>query len=210
MKNLILYGAPASGKGTQAEYLVSEFGYEVLSIGQLLRNARSEETEIGRIIIDTQDKGILTPDYIVEEVIKEEIKKLNGKPIILDGYPRSLKQAMFLDTILDNYQVINIEVEESVALVRALGRLNCGNCGKTYNKYVDEMKPLKDNYCDICDGELINRADDNEESFKKRFEVYESNVKEVLDYYNKKGVLTIVRSLDTPLATYQELKKVIL
>ena len=209
MKNLILYGAPAAGKGTQCEYLISEYGYELISIGQLLRNARTPDTEIGRAIIESQDKGVLTPDYIVEEVIKEELLKQKGNHLIMDGFPRSLKQAKFLDTVFDNYKVINIEVDEDVALKRTLGRVTCSGCGKIYNNFIKEMTPKIDGICDICGGELLGRSDDNEESFKTRFEVYQSNVKSILDYYNKKGVLSVIKSKDTPDETFIELKKVI-
>ena len=210
MKNLILYGAPAAGKGTQCEFLTSEFGYVVLSIGQLLRDARSMDTEIGRVIIETQDKGVLTPNYIVHEVIKDAIEKNKGNHIILDGFPRSWEQAEFLDTIFDNYLVINIDVDPELALKRTLGRLTCPKCGKIYNKYSNDRKPKVEGICDKCNVELSSRSDDNEESFKTRFNVYKSNVKSVLDYYDKKGVLKIVKSLESPDDTNEQVKKVIL
>ena len=209
MKNLILYGAPAAGKGTQCELLIKEFGYEIVSIGQLLRDARTPDTEIGRAIIESQDKGVLTPDYIVEDVIKNALLNLKGKPVIMDGFPRSLKQAKFLDTVFDNYIVININVDEDVALKRTLGRVTCSGCGKIYNKYVKEMMPKNEGVCDVCNGELLGRSDDNEKSFKTRFEVYQENVKSILDYYDKKGVLNVINSKDTPDETFLELKKVI-
>ena len=209
MKNLILYGAPAAGKGTQSELLVKEYGYEIISIGQLLRNARTPDTEIGRAIIESQDKGILTPDYIVKEVLEKELLNKKDKLLLIDGFPRSLDQAKFLDTVFDNYIVVNIEVDEETALKRTLGRVTCKECGKIYNKYIEVMKPINEGICDLCNGELISRSDDNEESFKTRFEVYMNNVKDLLEYYENKKILNVVKSLDTPIDTFNELKKVI-
>ena len=133
MKNLVLYAPPAAGKGTQCEMLEKNFGYKVLSIGQVLRNNRSTETEVGRKIIETQDKGILTPDDIVAEALKNELTKLDGEKICIEGYPRNIEQAKLLDTIFDNYVVINLYVDRDLAMKRTLGRVNCDKCHKIYN-----------------------------------------------------------------------------
>ena len=208
MKNIILYGAPAAGKGTQCELLVERLGYKHISIGQVLRNQRSTETEIGRIIIETQDKGILTPDNIVAEALKAELKKYEGQPIVVDGYPRNINQAKTLDTMFDNYVVINIEVEEEVALKRTLGRVNCPNCGRIYNIYT-EMKPKQEGICDDCGASLKGRSDDNEESFKVRFNTYLANVGSVLDYYKEKDALYIIKSHESKEDTYTDIKKIL-
>ena len=189
MKNIVLYAPPSAGKGTECEYLKREYGYEVLSIGQVLRNNRSMDTEIGRKIIETQDKGILTPDDIVAEALKNELKKLEGKPIIVDGYPRNINQARLLDTVLDNYIVINLYIEREIAMKRTLGRLNCPKCGKIYNIYFDDMKPSVEGICDICGEKMEARSDDNEKSFNVRFDVYEENAPQIINYYEEKGVL---------------------
>ena len=165
MKNLVLYAPPAAGKGTQCEMLEKNFGYKVLSIGQVLRNNRSTETEVGRKIIETQDKGILTPDDIVAEALKNELTKLEGEKICIEGYPRNIEQAKLLDTIFDNYVVINLYVDRDLAMKRTLGRVNCDKCHKIYNIYFDEMKAKEEGICDICKEPLSSRSDDNETSF---------------------------------------------
>ena len=208
MKNIILYGAPAAGKGTMCELLIERLGYKHISIGQVLRDQRSTETEIGRIIIETQDKGILTPDNIVAEALKAELQKYEGKPVVVDGYPRNVNQAKTLDTMFDNYVVINIEVSESVALKRTLGRINCPKCGRIYNIYTS-MKPKQDGICDDCGCELKGRSDDNEESFKVRFNTYLANVESVLDYYRDKKVLYIIQSLESKEEMYTDIKKIL-
>jgi len=208
MKNVILYGAPAAGKGTQCELLVSNHGYKVISIGQVLRNQRNPETEIGRIIIETQDKGVLTPDDIVAKALMEELKKYDNVPLIIDGYPRNLNQAKLLDTIFDNYVVINIKVDYDVAMRRTLGRLTCSGCGKIYNIYNKKLTPKQDGICDICGGKLNKRSDNNEESFKTRFDVYMKNVEGVLDYYDNKKLLYVFDKTDTK-ELYESIKEVI-
>lgn len=194
MKNIVLYAPPAAGKGTQCELLIKNHDYEVISIGQVLRNARTPDTEIGRIIIETQDKGILTPDDIVAKALQNELKKYENKKIVIEGYPRNIDQAKLLDTILDNYIVINLDIERDIAMKRTLGRVNCSKCHKIYNVYFDEMAPKVENVCDECGSKLEARSDDNENSFNVRFDIYEVNAPSILKYYKDKGILYIVDS----------------
>ncbi len=194
MKNLVLYAPPAAGKGTICELLKKDFNYNVLSIGQVLRNQRNPETEVGRAIIESQDKGVLTPDDIVLKALKEELAKFEGKAIIIEGYPRNIEQAKMLDTIFDNYIVVNLSVERELAKKRTLGRVNCPKCNKIYNVYFQELSPKNGEICDVCGSKLNIRSDDNEESFNVRYDVYEQNAPAILDYYNNKGILYVVDS----------------
>lgn len=209
MKNVVLYSPPAAGKGTLCEFLKSYYGYEVLSIGQVLRNNRSMDTEIGRKIIETQDKGILTPDSIVAEALKNELNKLAGKNIVIEGYPRNIEQAKTLDTIFDDYLVINLSVSRDIARKRTLGRINCNKCGKIYNIYFPSMIPKVEGICDECGEKLEIRSDDNENSFNVRYDVYEQNSPFVLDYYKTKGLLNIVSAENTPENIANDVKKVL-
>ncbi len=209
MKNLVLYAPPAAGKGTQCELLEKNLGYKVLSIGQVLRNNRSTETEVGRKIIETQDKGILTPDDIVAEALKNELQKLKGEKIVIEGYPRNIEQAKLLDTIFNNYIVINLYVDRDIAMKRTLGRVNCDKCHKIYNVYFDEMKPAKEGICDICKNPLSSRSDDNENSFKVRFDVYEENAPQILEFYQSKNILYRINGGISKEYTNNELEKII-
>ena len=194
MKNIVLYAPPAAGKGTQCEFLKKTFGYKVISIGQVLRNNRSMDTEIGRAIIESQDKGELTPDNIVFGALKNELDKYGKDNIVIEGFPRNIDQVKLLDELVDNYIVINLALDRDVAMKRSLGRLNCNNCGHIHNIYFENMKPIKEGICNNCGSTLNVRSDDNKESFNKRFDVYEENKDSILDYYKDKDILYIVDS----------------
>ena len=130
MKNIILYGAPAAGKGTQCELLVERYGYTHISMGDLFRGL-DDSTEFNRSIHEKISKGELIDDETTSQLLKNELDKFGEQHIVLDGFPRNLNQAKILDTFFKNYIVVNIDVEERVALERALGRLNCNRCGKS-------------------------------------------------------------------------------
>ena len=117
MKNIILYGAPAAGKGTQCELLVREYGYKHISMGQLFRDL-DDSTELNREIHEKISKGILIDDETTAKLLQAKLKELGNVAVVLDGFPRTLNQAKILDKFFSNYVVINIEVEEQVALER--------------------------------------------------------------------------------------------
>lgn len=207
MKNIILYGAPAAGKGTQCELLVREYGYKHISMGQLFRDL-DDSTELNREIHEKISKGILIDDETTAKLLQAKLKELGNTAVVLDGFPRTLNQAKILDKFFSNYVVINIEVEEQVALERTLGRVSCPKCGKIYNKY-SEMKPKNANLCDNCNVELQGRSDDNEESFKVRFNTYLNNVQGLLDYYRNQNCLYIIKSNDKKEDTFADVKNIL-
>lgn len=194
MKNIILYGAPASGKGTACEQLTEKYGYNHISTGDLFRSL-DDSTLLGKTIKETISKGNLVDDETTNELVKSKVDTLDGL-VVMDGFPRNLEQAKLLDEYFTDYIVINLEVSYEEAMKRALGRLNCPKCGKGYNKFNVEMLPKNSNLCDNCNVELIHRSDDNEESFKKRFDIYNNNLKDVLNYYKNKNLLYIVESVN--------------
>ncbi len=209
MKNIVIYGAPAAGKGSQCEKLVEKYKYNHISTGDLFRNL-DDSTEFNRKIHETISKGNLVDDETTSKLVQNHLDTLGKGPVVLDGFPRNLNQAKILDTFFDNYVVINIEVSEQVALERALGRVTCSKCSKIYNKYSEAMKPLKDGVCDVCGGELVGRSDDNEESFKNRYNIYMNNVESLLNYYKEKDLLFIVNSdQKSPDEIFEEIEKVI-
>ena len=207
MKNIILYGAPAAGKGTQCELLVREYGYKHISMGQLFRDL-DDSTELNREIHEKISKGILIDDETTAKLLQAKLKELGNVAVVLDGFPRTLNQAKILDKFFSNYVVINIEVEEQVALERTLGRVSCPKCSKIYNKY-SEMKPKNANLCDNCNVELQGRSDDNEESFKVRFNTYLNNVQGLLDYYRNQNCLYIIKSHDKKEDTFADVKNIL-
>lgn len=207
MKNIILYGAPAAGKGTQCEFLVEKYGYKHISMGQLFRDL-DDNSEFNKNIKKTIASGELVDDETTSQLLKNKLYTIKDSLIVLDGFPRNLNQAMILDNFFSDYVVINLDVDYDVAMKRTLGRMSCSKCGKIYNNLIQDMFPQKDGICDICGVELIKRLDDNEESFKTRFDIYMNNVKSVLDYYSDKDLLHIVKSI-SPQETFKDIESVV-
>ena len=214
MKNIIFIAPPAAGKGTQSELLVSEFGYNHISTGDLLRSKQNDGSELGNYIKDLLSQGKFVDDEIVTKLLSDKLSSIDG-PFILDGYPRNIEQANILDSVLKSLNlsidaVIYLNVDSETAMKRALGRVSCPKCNKIYNKYIEEKMPKVTNICDDCGVELIGRSDDNEESFKIRFDTYISQTQPLLDYYKSNGLLVIIDKVNTPNETFEEVKKVIL
>ena len=195
MKNIILIAPQAAGKGTQSELIEKKYGIPHISTGDLLRAARSEETEVGRTIIKYQDEGILVPQEIVNEVLEKRLMEDDCKEgFILDGYPRNLIQANYLDIFLKkinheaNY-VIFLNVSRDEVLKRITGRLMCETCGANYNINYTEQRPKKEGICDKCSGKLIQRSDDTEESIFNRLDIFYNDTLPLLDIYKERNIL---------------------
>ena len=214
MKNIIFIAPPAAGKGTQSELLVNEYGYNHISTGDLLRAKQNDGSDLGNYIKNLLSEGKLVDDDIVTTLLSEKLSSING-PFILDGYPRTINQANTLNDVLKELNlsieaVIYLNVDSDTAMKRALGRLTCPKCNKIYNKYSHDKMPMNENICDDCNVELMGRSDDNEESFKIRFDTYLNNTKPLLDYYKSHNLLVIIDKVSTPNETFEEVKKVII
>ena len=188
---LLLMGPPGAGKGTQAVKLTEKFKIPQISTGDMFRAAVSEGTELGKKAKACMDAGTLVPDEVTVGIVRERLAKDDCKDgFILDGFPRTVKQAEALEKILDDLnmtltKVLNIHVPAEDLIARAVGRRICKNCGATYHV---KFNPPKADACDKCGGELYQRADDNEETMKKRLSVYEESTRPLIDYYKKVGV----------------------
>ncbi len=195
MKNIIFIAPPAAGKGTVSDYLVKNYNYEHLSTGDLLREVIKSGSEFGKEIDSIISKGALVSDEIIIKLVEDKLKTLDAsKPFILDGFPRTLNQAHKLDEMLVNMNVTNniavyLDIELEEALKRVLGRITCPKCKRSYNVNMEKLKPIKGNLCDDCGIELEARSDDNEETFKVRFNTYLDNTSPIIDYYKEKGIL---------------------
>lgn len=198
MKNIIFIAPPAAGKGTQSEWLKEKFNYEHISTGDLLRAAIAEGSELGKQVESIMAEGALVSDELVIALLKDALVKLpTDRPFILDGFPRTINQAEALDELLKEINVhdliaIYLNIDETEAMHRALGRVTCPNCKKGYNIYYEAMKPKVEDICDDCGSKLDRRSDDNEESFKKRFGTYIENSTPVINFYQEKGILAEV------------------
>jgi len=187
MVNLIIFGAPGSGKGTYASRLKEKLDVEVIATGDIFREMIKADTPLGRKVREYVEKGLLVPDDITLEVLKQSLAKIpKGKGFILDGYPRTVWQAEALDKIAKIDAVIHLIVPDWIIIERLSSRRICQNCGAIYNLLF--LKPKRDLVCDKCGGPLYQRPDDTPEVIKKRIEVYEKQTQPLLDYYRGKGV----------------------
>lgn len=191
--NLILFGPPGAGKGTQAKKMVDLYGIPQISTGDILRANVREGTELGLAAKAYMDKGELVPDDVLIGIIKNRLKEPDcEKGFILDGYPRTRPQADALTILLDEINkpidvVLNLEVPDDELVERISGRLMCSKCGASYQRTFNP--PKKEDVCDICGGELFQRADDREKAVMNRLDVYKKQTQPLIDYYTKKGIL---------------------
>jgi adenylate kinase len=195
--NLILLGPPGAGKGTQAEAITEKRGLVQLSTGEMLRQAVKAGTPIGREASAIMEAGGLVPDKIVIQIIAERIAAPDcAKGFILDGFPRTLKQAAALDVLLASLgkqidAVIEIKVDDKVLIDRISGRYMCANCGASYHD--TNCKPKVEGVCDRCGSKaFVRRADDNAETVKNRLMAYYRETAPLIGYYFAKGKLRTV------------------
>lgn len=190
---LIILGAPGAGKGTQAEFLSQKFEIPHISTGDILRENVKSQTELGKKAKEYMDKGLLVPDELVIEIVRDRLIKDDCKNgFLLDGFPRTIAQAEALENVLSQLgqkidKVLNIEVPDEKILERMSGRRICKSCGASFHMIY--RPPKVEGVCDVCGGELYQRDDDKEETVKKRLEVYHAQTQPLIDYYKQKGLL---------------------
>jgi len=187
---VILLGAPGAGKGTHCKKIVERYGLTHLSSGDILRQNRAENTELGRKAQSYMDSGGLVPDELIVKMMAEAIGKTGKKGFVLDGFPRTVEQALELDNILANEKidiVLNLEVNDEIIVRRITGRRSCPACGAVY--HIETMKPKVDEVCDKCGGKLMQRPDDTENVVKNRIEHYYAQTAPVVDYYRTKKLV---------------------
>lgn len=215
MKNIIFVAPPAAGKGTCSEKLTKNFGYNHISTGDLLREARIKGDDLGQKIAKLMDSGALVSDDIVLELLQNKLNEMDkNQAFILDGYPRNILQANTLDKIfndlsINDYTVIYLNIDFDKALSRTLGRLICPKCKMGYNKDSASLKPKVDGICDNCGETLITRSDDNEETFKIRFDNYMKETEPLLKYYQDKNKLNIIDATKSIEEITKEIERVI-
>jgi len=197
---IVFLGPPGAGKGTQAEAISKGKKIPHISSGNLLREAVEAGTETGIKARHYIEKGLLVPDQIVVDIIKDRILKNDCKAgFVLDGFPRTLSQAKVLDEMLRNLGnrldiVFYFSVSKENVVQRLSGRLICGSCGANYHKiYVPSSK---DGICDKCGGKLNQRADDKPETVFERLRVYHEQTEGLIEYYKKSGILREISSDD--------------
>ena len=191
MRRFILLGPPGAGKGTQAARICQKYGITHISTGDIFRKHIKEGTDFGKKAQEYMNKGELVPDDLVLEIAEARLLEEDCKHgFLLDGFPRTVNQAERLDKFLNERDlsidnVLAIEVEKEVLMMRLIGRRVCRSCGATY--HVINMPPEKEGVCDICGGELYQRTDDSATTVENRIEVYNALTSKLVEYYDTAG-----------------------
>jgi adenylate kinase len=187
---LVFLGPPGAGKGTQAKLLSQRMGFIHLSTGDLLREAVKNQTPLGKKAKEYMDRGELVPDELIVQLIEETMPK-DGN-VILDGFPRTVNQALALEELLrvkskKISKVLFFDVPDEVIIDRLSGRRVCSKCGAVY--HVKYNPPKVEGVCDLCGGTLVQRDDDKEEVVRKRLEVYRKQTKPLIEFYQERGII---------------------
>ncbi len=197
---IVILGAQGTGKGTVANILAKKLNIPHISTGDMFREQIKKETELGKLANSYISKGILVPDEVTNNIVKDRLTWEDTKNgVILDGYPRTLEQAKELDKVLEEQGkkitiVPELIIPDEVIMDRIVYRVTCSNkeCGAIYNT---KLRPPKvEGICDICGSKLLVREDDSkQEAIKKRLEMYKENSKDLISYYQEKGVLVPIK-----------------
>ena len=189
---VVLLGAPGAGKGTQCKRIVDKYGLLHLSSGDILRQERAVETELGRKAQSYMDSGGLVPDEVIVEMMAGAISKSPQSGFVLDGFPRTVEQAVELDKLLvltgkKIDVVVNLKIADEEVTARMTGRRSCPECGAVY--HIENLKPKVEGKCDKDGTELIQRPDDSLEVVKSRLKTYHEQTEPVVDYYKNNGTV---------------------
>ena len=195
MKNIMFIAPPAAGKGTQAEMITAKYNIPHISTGDILREIAKEDSEIGNYVAETMASGKLVKDEITYQLIEDRLSREDCKNgFIIDGFPRNLDQAIEYDKILAKlgYEIGNVfllNISTKTLEKRITGRRVCEDCNAIYNINDTAKAPKVESVCDKCGGKLYQRKDDNLESFKTRFAMYQEKTEPIIEHYRKQNVL---------------------
>ncbi len=214
MPNIVLLGAPGSGKGTQAVQLSQALKIPAISTGDALRREVENLSEVGKMAKSYMDAGSLVPDEVVLEIVKVRISQndcQNG--FILDGFPRNVNQAIMLENVLKTIKkdinlVLNFEVDDEIVVKRISGRFFCKKCGAIYNKHF--KAPRAEGICDECGStEFTTRSDDKESIIRERLKVYHEAAVKLIEFYQKKDLIFSFNAVKSSALLLEELLEII-
>jgi len=210
---MILFGAPGSGKGTQAKNMMRDRNIPQVSTGDMLRAAAASGTKLGKQVKSIMDSGQLVSDDIMLDIIKERLDEPDtAEGFVLDGFPRTLAQAEGLEDLLDSMgkpldAAVLMDIDFDILLKRLTGRRTCSATGKLLNIYFSSQEEIED--CRKAGGELVQREDDNEETISDRLDVYRRHTEPVIDYYRSRGKLKTIDAEGSVEEVYARLLEVL-
>jgi len=189
---IVLLGAPGAGKGTQCKNIVAQYGLLHLSSGDILRQERAAGTELGKKAQSYMNSGALVPDEIIIEMMTKAIKEAPAAGFLLDGFPRTVNQAVELDESLAGNEmkidvVLNLQIDDDVVAKRMTGRRSCPKCGAVY--HIEHLKPKVEDLCDNDGTELVQRPDDSPGVVANRLQTYHRQTEPLVDYYRNNGTV---------------------
>lgn len=209
---LILIGPPGVGKGTQAALLKSRMNVRPLSSGEIFRAEIDAETDLGRLAKRYIQHGELVPNGVTIEMMAKRLRAddIRKFGFVLDGFPRTVKQAEALDELLFEMEigldkVVSLEVDEEIVVQRLSGRMGCTKCGEIYHSI--NKPPMREGLCDHCNGPLFVRSDDQPETIRERLRVFAENTKPVIDYYAKSGSLQRIDASQDPEVVFAQIQE---
>ena len=210
--NIILIGAPGSGKGTQARRFIEKYNFVQLSTGDVLRAAIAGKTEIGLLAQSYMNQGKLVPDDVMINLVKVYMNQQAGKSVIFDGFPRTVAQAESLNSMLakldkkiDN--VVYFKVNPQILTKRLTGRRTCSKCGEIY--HIESKPSSKGHICEKCGGSLTQRPDDREEVISERLAQFEKNTGPTISFYKQQGNLVEVDCEQEPDVVFEQIIKIL-
>ncbi len=210
--NIILIGAPGSGKGTQARRFIEKYNFVQLSTGDVLRAAIAEKTEIGLLAQSYMNQGKLVPDDVMINLVKVYMNQQVGKSVIFDGFPRTVAQAESLNSMLGKLdmkidKVVYFKVNPQILTKRLTGRRTCSKCGEIY--HIESKPSSKGHICEKCGGSLTQRPDDREEVISERLAQFEKNTGPTISFYKQQGNLVEVDSEQEPDVVFEQIIKIL-
>ncbi len=210
--NIILIGAPGSGKGTQARRFIEKYNFVQLSTGDVLRAAIAEKTEIGLLAQSYMNQGKLVPDDVMINLVGVYMSQQAGKSVIFDGFPRTVAQAESLNSMLKKSamkidKVVYFKINPQILTKRLTGRRTCSQCGEIY--HIENKPSSKGHICEKCGGSLTQRPDDREEVISERLAQFEKNTGPTISFYREQGNLVEVDSEQEPDIVFEQIIKIL-